>query len=238
MQQRSLLTFTLTSVLLTASAACFAGGAGGLGGKLEVGVSGAKIDELNDTKGAELGFRIIPQLRVRLNQSKLKYDTQKQGSIAFHESLQQTNKRLTVDWFPWAESNRWFDGFYTSAGATQLDKPSTITSTIDPTLNYTLNGHLYSAAQLGTISGSSVTQRDVPYLGVGYEYRFGQHKAGSGWYAQAEAGQISHLSPELQLQTTSTVGAVVQDLQTYAQQESAKLKDSYTLYGITLGYRF
>ena len=237
MPQRLLCQLTFASVLLTSSAACFAGG-WGLGGKLEVGATGAKIDELNETSGAEIGVRIIPELRLRVNQSQLDYQTQTQGDIAFHESLEQDNTRITVDWFPWAQSGQWFDGFYTSAGATLLDQPSTITSTIDPTLNYTLNGHQYSAAQLGSISGSTVTTRDVPYVGLGYEYAFNRRHNGAGWYAQAEVGQITDLSPELQLQTTSAMNAVNQDLQTYAQQESAKLKDSYTLYGITLGYRF
>lgn len=237
MQQRLLCQLTFASVLLTSSAACFAGG-WGLGGKLEIGANRAKIDELNEASGAEIGVRIIPALRLRANQSKLDYQIQTQGDIAFQESLEQDNTRVTVDWFPWAESGQWFDGFYTSAGAVRLDKPSTINSTINPTLNYTLNGNLYSAAQLGNISGSTVTNRDVPYLGLGYEYTFNRRHNGSGWYAQAEVGQISHLEPTLQLQTTSTMSAVNQDLQTYAQQESAKLKDSYTLYGITFGYRF
>ena len=96
MQQRLLCQLTFASVLLTSSAACFAGG-WGLGGKLEVGASSAKIDGLNETSGAEIGVRIVPELRLRVNQSKLDYQTQTQGDIAFQESLEQDNTRVTVD---------------------------------------------------------------------------------------------------------------------------------------------
>ena len=238
MQRIPYLTYLFATALLTTSAACLAGGGWGLGGKLEVGVNGAKVEDLERTKGVEVGVRLTPQWRLRANRSQLDYHTATLGDISFDETLHQNNTRLTIDWFPWASSAQWFDGFYASAGSTHLDKPSTITSSKDASLNYVLNGNLYSAAQLGDISGATMTRRDVPYVGLGYEYTFNRHQNGNGWYAQAEVGQVSDLDPQLQLQTTSSVGSVSQDLQTYAQQQSAKLNDSYTLYGITLGYRF
>jgi hypothetical protein len=205
-------------------------------GAFEVGVSGAKIGDLGNSNGLEAGYRITPTLRVRAGYSALDYQLDRTfSSVQFSEQLKQKNARLTLDWFPWQDKN----GLYGSAGITRLGAPATLSAKVDPTLNYTINGKLYTAAHLGQITGTVETNKTLPYIGIGYAHHFGK-KNGNGWYVQTEAGQVSGLSPQMKMQSTnpSPPANLPGDLQAYADQESTKLKNSYTLYGITIGYRF
>lgn len=210
--------------------------AGGFGGAIETGISGAKIGDLGNSYGLETGYRMTPALRARLSYSTLDYANDRTfGSIGFQEKLDQKNARLALDWFPWQDRN----GIFASAGVTQLGDPSTLSATVDPALNYPLNGSLYTGAQLGQISGTVETSKTVPYAGVGYQHAFGKRN-GNGWYVQAEAGSVFNLSPELKMQSTNpfSIANLPGDLQAYATQESSKLEDSYAIYGVTIGYRF
>ncbi|MDD5391848.1 MAG: hypothetical protein PHE17_02390 [Thiothrix sp.] len=209
-------------------------------GAFEVGVSGAKIGDLGNSNGLEAGYRITPTLRVRGGYSTLDYKqdrTFSTGQIKFTEQLKQKNARFTLDWFPWQDKN----GFYGSAGITHLGDPSTLSATVTPTpgVGYSLNGKQYAAADLGNITGAVETKKTLPYVGVGYNHCFGK-KSGNGWYIQAEAGQVSGLSSQIKMQSSNpnNWSSLPADLQAYADQESTKLKNSYTLYGITIGYRF
>lgn len=208
--------------------------AGGLGGNIETGISAAKIGDLGKSYGLEAGYQLTPALRTRLSYSTLDYQTdQTFGSIRFTEELDQKNARLTLDWFP----QRKADGLYGSAGLVHLGEPSKLAATLTPGLNYPVNGVVYSAAQLGQISGTLETSKTVPYAGVGYNHHFGKNN-GNGWYVQAEAGSVFGLDPQLKMQSTGVLPGLADNLNAYAAQESTKLKDSYAIYGITIGYRF
>ena len=179
---------------------------------------------------------VTPNLRTRLGYSSLSYEHKRTlGSINFVETFDQSNARLTLDWFPWKPSN----GLFASVGLVNLGDSAKLSATVDSSLNYTLGGVLYSGTQLGKITGSVETESNLPYVGVGYKYDFGS-KESHGAFIQAEVGVVHGLDTKLKLTSTNpnNISSLSANLQTYASQQNDKFEDSYTLYGLTIGYRF
>jgi len=200
----------------------------------EVAVGGGDIKDLSEMYGIDVGYYANQKFRFRLGHTLIDYENQRDlGAAKFTEKVEQSNTRLTVDWFPWARKN----GLFISAGATQLSDPSSLDMQVDSGLIYSLNGNAYTAAQLGSITGSIETQSVVPYVGLGYRY---QRRQDRGWFAQAEVGGIFGLSPELKLSSTnpSNIATLNTDLQIFADSKNSQLEDSYTMYGLTFGYLF
>jgi len=204
--------------------------------RMELGLSGATINDLGDSFGIDAGYFMTPNLRARLGYSLLSYENKRRvGSINFAETVDQSNLKLTLDWFPWLSDN----GLFASVGITKLGDPATLSATADNTLNYPLGGVLYSGAQLGVISGTIETEEILPYVGVGYKYDFG-NKNGNGAYLQAEVGAVFGLETQLRLSSDNpnNLGNLNTFLQSYADEQNDKFEDRYVLYRLTLGYRF
>ena len=213
--------------------------AGGSQARMEIGLSGAEIKDLDNSYGLEAAYYLRPNLRARLSYSQLRYSVNRNlGSVSFVEAVDQNNARITLDWFPqvaWIPQQ----GFYTCLGVTQLGDPATLTASTDNTLNYTLNGLTFSGAQLGNITGTVETQSSLPYIGVGYKYEFSRLQ-GRGAYLQLEVGQALNLDAKLKLSSDnpSNIANLNSALQNYADQQNDKFEDSYTLYALSFGYRF
>lgn len=209
-------------------------------GDVLLGISGSKIGDLGESYGVEAAYRFHPTVRARVGYSGFDYQQSRTLSLfSATQTLEQKNPRLTVDWFPWQSRN----GLYASAGVTKLSDPAKISANLTAnSIDITrANGSVvrYSNANLGTVSGTVETKQTVPYVGVGYVHHFSPPDR-NGWYVQLEAGQISGLDPKLKLTTTnpSNLGNLPADLQEYADQQNKLFEDSYTVYGLTMGYRF
>lgn len=207
--------------------------------RMEVGINGSKIGDLGDSFGLEAAYFLTSTLRTRLSYSQFSYENNRSvGSINFVETVDQANAKLSFDWFPaisWVPQQ----GFFTSIGVTSLGDPASLTATADPSLNYTLGGVAYSGTQLGNITGTVETEANLPYIGIGYKYDFGNRK-GDGAYVQAEVGTVFGLKTQLKLSSDNpnNLANINTYLQTYADEQNDKFEDSYTLYGLSVGYRF
>lgn len=197
----------------------------------ELGVNSSKVGNIGKSNGVELSYRIQPRLRLRLNhQAKLDYQTQKTfADISFTEGLEQKNASVALDWFPFER----VAGAYTSIGVVQLGDTAKLRAIPDASKNFTFNGTTYTG--LSPINGQVKTDKQVPMVGFGYQYAPKPH----GWFAQAGVSQIFNLNPKLELiPEVNIAGTLANNLQAEANKKNGELKDSYTLYGITLGYRF
>jgi hypothetical protein len=198
-----------------------------------MGASGAILSD-HPTYGAEIGYRFTPGFRTRVGYFNLKQqESQMVEAILFSQDLNQNNIRMTFDFFPWDHLN-----LYGNVGAINLGDPESFTITPADSRSYTVNGVLYSSAQLGEVSGIVVTHKTVPYIGVGWAHYFKGNRP--GWYLQIETGMVSNLEPRLQIQSvnSSAPPSLASDVQSQADKESAKLPDAYTIYAIIIGYRF
>ena len=208
----------------------------GLCSRLRLSCDSAITGHLADNLGVEIGYYVKPNFRARLSYSALKYEnSRKFGSINFVEGVDQTNGRLSLDWFP---SPR--HGFFTSVGLAKLGDSPTLNAPANTNNNntYTLNGVAYTGAQLGNISGTVETKKNLPYLGMGYKHSFGGKD--SGLYLQAEVGAVFGLDTQLKLSSDNpeNVATLNANLQSYADQQNDKFEDRFLLYGLTIGYRF
>jgi hypothetical protein len=200
-----------------------------------MGASGAILSDHTDAYGVEAGYRVYPGLRTRLSYSTLSSQkAQTLAAIQFDQRIDQNNFLLILDWFPWKGR-----GLYSSLGATHLGHPGQFTITPTDGRGYTINGVLYSSKQIGKVTGTMETHRTVPYLGIGSLYHIKPTER-KGWYFQMEMGMVSNLEPRLKIKSThpESPQQLSADLQAQADKESQKLPDAYTLYGITVGYRF
>ena len=207
--------------------------------RMEVGLNGSEIGDLGDSFGLEASYFLTSNLRGRLSYSKFSYENNRNvGSISFVETVDQDNAKLSIDWFP---AISWIpqQGFFTSLGVTNLGDPASLAATANASLNYTIGGVAYSGAQLGNITGTVETETTLPYVGIGYKYDFGNRK-GKGAYIQAEVGTIFGLKTQLKLSSDNpnNLANLNTYLQAYADTQNDKFEDSYTLYGLSVGYRF
>lgn len=201
--------------------------------RFEIGASGAILSD-HPTYGAEIGYRFTPEFRTRVGYFNLKQkESQMVEAIQFSQDLNQNNIRMTFDFFPWDNLN-----LYGNVGAVHLGEPESFTITPTDGRSYTVNGVLYSSAQLGKVAGIVVTHKTVPYIGVGWAHYFKGNRP--GWYFQMEAGMVSNLEPRLDIQSvnSSAPPSLTSDVEAQADKESAKLPDAYTIYAIIIGYRF
>lgn len=206
-----------------------------VGKRIDIGIAGAVLGDNGIIYGAEMGYLVTPSLRIRLNDSVVSYQSvQILGGLQFDQQVDQNNVRLTLDWFPWEGR-----GLYGNLGVTLLGDSGKFTVTPTDKRDYKINGVIYSSAQIGSIAGTMETHQTVPYIGIGYLYLF-PSTAQAGWYLQMEMGMVSNLEPRLKIQPTHAAAPpqLYSDLQAQADHESEKLPDAYTLYGITIGYRF
>ncbi|PWQ99626.1 hypothetical protein [Leucothrix arctica] len=200
----------------------------------EISGGGGDIKDIGTGYVIDVGYYANQKIRFRLGYASIDFDNHKGiGPVSFFEKFDQNNVRLTVDWFPWSRRN----GFFVSAGAAHLGDPAQLSFEADAIPVLPLNNSFYTGTQIGTISGTVETNSVVPYVGLGYRYQFRRDK---GWFVQAEAGRIFGLSPSLKLSSdnTSDLANLNADLQAFGNSQNDSLDDSYTVYGVTLGYLF
>ena len=196
----------------------------------EVGFNSSKVGELGKSNGAELGYRFSPQLRARVTQTKLNYQTNTHfADVDFTEKLDQKDTSLMLDWFP----SKTVQGAYTSLGLVKLADPATLRTVPNPTKVFTFNGTNYTA--LSPINGVVKTNTQVPVIGLGYQYA----PKSSGFFMQASVNHVFDLNPKIIITPEVNIAGTLQgDLQAEANKKNGELKNDYTLYGVSIGYRF
>ncbi len=111
------------------------------------------------------------------------------GALHYDGDVTLFNLGVTFDYHPFS------NGFFISAGGfyngNEIDfKATPINDT------YTINGNVYRASDIGSLSGKTDFNSFVPYLGVGYDNSlFGNRN----WFLTAKAGFIYQGSPNIKL---------------------------------------
>jgi hypothetical protein len=112
--------------------------------------------------GLDFGWSLAPTLSARIGYSGLSYKTTLDASdVSYDTRLKLSNLNGFLDWHP-------IGPFRITAGIVGNGNKADVTGT--PTGGtFTINGVPYSAADVGTLSGSVEPGRSAaPYLGIGY----------------------------------------------------------------------
>ena len=113
--------------------------------------------------GADIGFSLMPTLSARLGYSGLSYSrTIDVTDVDYDGKLRLSNFNALLDFSPLPGPFRITGGFIFNDNKVDVTgKPSSGT--------YTLNGNVYPAAAVGSLSGTvKAGNRAAPYLGIGY----------------------------------------------------------------------
>ncbi|MHB8256758.1 MAG: hypothetical protein ACYDHY_08345 [Acidiferrobacterales bacterium] len=167
------------------------------------------------------GFNVANATRT-VTSDNIRYD----GQIKF-----QTVGAL-ADWYP-------FDGaFRLSAGLYYNDNKADLTAFPDAGGTYTIDGNTYTAAQVGSLTGTVRFNRSSPYIGLG----FGNPMRGGPWTFMLDVGALYQGSPKVNLSASGTLAnpqlaADIASARQTAESDAAKYR-WWPLVQLGLGYRF
>lgn len=172
----------IREILLLAASLCavFPAQAAGIG--VRAGTTGVGVD---------LGWSLVPTLSARLGYSGLSYKTTiEETNVSYDAKLKMSNLSGFLDWSP-------LGPFRITAGLVGTGTKADVTGT--PTAgSFTINGVTYSAADVGTLSGSVEPGRSAaPYLGIGYG-----NVAGAGVNFYFDLGVMLQGAPTASLSAT------------------------------------
>ena len=115
--------------------------------------------------GLELGKQLADHIsaRVGINFGSFSQNGKKQTDLTYDVNLKLKAAEALIDYYP---SKRGI--FHFTAGL--LTNPLTISGVGTPTASgtFTINGHSYTSAQVGTLRTSSKFPGAMPYLGLGF----------------------------------------------------------------------
>ena len=143
--------FGKSMVFTALAAAASAAQAGGVGAR--IGTTGLGLD---------LGWEVAPTLGGRIGYSAGSYNTDVHtDNVNYDAKLKLSNANLFLDWSP-------LGPFRITAGV--IPNSNKIDLSGQPNNgSFTINGHPYTAAELGSLSGTVKPGKSwAPYLGVGY----------------------------------------------------------------------
>ena len=183
--------------------------------------------------GAELNYSINSYFTARLDVNRYNYTyTGTKSQIDYNFDLHLKSYSGMLDWHPFAGTFRITGGYFSNSNE--------ITAVAVPTGNYTINGHTYTAAEVGTLSGDISFNKTVPYLGFGWS-TLGTESTGLG--VNFDLGVLFQGSPVVKLSSTGPASGNAQykaDLaaeQTKLQGDVNSFK-SYPVVSLGLMYRF
>lgn len=154
------------------------------------------------------------------------------GGVDYHAGATLQGEPITVSWFP-------FEGnFNLTAGLFINQNAFDVTGTPAADGTYTINGHLYTASQVGTLSGQTNFNAVAPYVGIGW----GDPMDGGRLTFTANVGAIYQGAANVTLNATGAAAdpALASDVQA-AQNDVNSHLDAYQWWpvvGLGLAYRF
>lgn len=183
--------------------------------------------------GGDLMVNVLPDVNVRLGVGALSGDGDGEWSdVDYDFEADLLTYPITVDWYPFEGS------FYVSAGIVINETDVSLDSRISGPLM--IGGNIYTAAEIGTLSGDLSFDDVVPYVGIGWGNAFGRSKQ---WGFMADLGVAFIGAPDVSLSATGTAAAnpaFVADL----ALEKADLEDDvdgmdiYPVLSASLYFRF
>lgn len=210
---------------------------------LACGAADAQVGVTADLGTTGVGFHVVVPMESDLNgrfgANYFKHDFDKSsGGVGYDMDGKLQTIEALFDWYV-------LDGspFRLTAGV--LYNGNSIGAHAKPNADggYILNGHSYTAADVGTLSGRIDYTKASPYLGIGWGNALKQTR---GWSLGGDLGVYYQNNPNVQLAsigctTSSTVcQAIVTDVETQRQ----KLRDDidnlkfYPVLRLNIGYSF
>jgi len=186
--------------------------------------------------GVDFGWSLAPTLSARIGYSALDYKTTlEESDISYDTKLKLSNLSGFLDWSP-------LGPFRITAGIVGNGNKADVTGT--PTGGtFTINGVPYSAAEVGTLSGSVKPGKSAaPYLGIGYG-----NVAGAGVNFYFDLGVIFQGAPTASLSAScgpATPAAQCTQIRSDVAAEQQQLQqelDKYKVFpvlsiGLTVGF--
>jgi len=186
--------------------------------------------------GVDFGWSLAPTLSARIGYSGLSFKTTfEETDVSYDTKVKLSNLAAFLDWSP-------IGPFRVTAGIVGNGNKADVTG-IPTGGTFTINGVPYSAADVGTLSGSVEPGRSAaPYLGIGYG-----NVAGAGVNFYADLGVIFQGAPTASLSAScgpatpaAQCSQIRNDLAAEQQQLQDKL-DKYKLFpvlsiGLTVGF--
>jgi len=166
--------------------------------------------------------------RVMLN-SGIKYDNDNESIHGNHYDFDYksgTGLSVLADFYPINDS-----GFRVSGGLQFARHKYELAGKAS---SYTFNGHSYSAADVGKLTGEAKYKSVAPYLGIGWESK----PSATGWRFVSDLGArfIGKSSSRLDSSNASTNAALRQDLAT--EQSHLKKNGAEIVVSVGVSYSF
>lgn len=182
----------------------------------QVGVSG----ELGSTGiGTHATIPLTPSLNLRLGVNYLRYTHRGSTSdLDYDFKLKANTYDALLDWHPVKNS-----AFRLTAGLAYNGNRIDVHGHSNGAGTYTLQGHTYSAADVGTVDGDVSFRKTAPYLGIGW----GNAAKPTGWNFSVDVGVLFQGSPTTTLANhgCSAPGAVCTQFATDIARERQSLHD-------------
>lgn len=186
--------------------------------------------------GAEASYRFNPSLGLRAGVYAFRYDTDgvREG-IVYDAEFKLANAAAYLDWHPFAGR------FRLSGGVVVNDSSVDGTGRPDADGNYEIGGTTFTAAQVGTLTGTGTLDRAAPYLGLGWVFGAGD---GRGFTLSLDAGVVFQGSVDVALRSTGGTLSGDPILQDALAAEAAELEadidefEPYPVLALGFGFRF
>jgi len=183
--------------------------------------------------GAELNYSFNSYVTGRLDFNRYNYSysgTKEQVDYDFDLHLKSYG--ALVDLHPFAGSFRLTAGYFSNK--------NNIAAVAVPQGTYTINGHTYSASQVGTLFGAISFNSSAPYLGLGWT-TVGTTSTGFG--VEFDVGALLQGSPTVKLSATGAIASNAQFQSDLAAEQAKDQNDlnsfkTYPVVALGLVYRF
>lgn len=168
--------------------------------------------------------------RIGVNGYNYSYNTTS-DSVAYNGSLKLQNAEFLADWHPWSGS------FRLTGGVLYNNNKFNLTGT-PAGGNYTFNGNVYTAAQVGAVNANVDFNKVAPYIGFGW----GDNSQTEGLHFTSDIGVAYQGSPKATI--TATGAASSPQLASAVNAAQAKLQSDlnnfkfYPVIEMGLVYRF
>lgn len=187
--------------------------------------------------GGDIAFDLVPTLSARFGYSWLNFNASVDSSDTTYDGKTKlSNGNLFLDWAPLGPFFRVTGGVILNANKVDVTAQATGGT-------YTLGGTTYSAADIGSLTGTVKSGNSAaPYLGIGYG-----RVAGAGVNFYADLGVMFQGTPKATLTATcgpATPAALCSQIQASTAIEAVDLQDSIKNFkyypvaniGVTIGF--
>lgn len=151
---------------------------------------GAKVSTLG--VGADLSLQLVPSLNARLGIQGFSYDADNIDTdrVNYDADLKLFSGLATIDWYPF------LGGFRLSAGLLANGNEIDVIGRPTAGATFNINGTIFNAADVGSLTGNVDFNSVAPYLGIGWGNPF---SPGGNWSFNLDLGVAFQGSPNVTL---------------------------------------